>query len=125
MLATLSLKLMLSFIPAVLLKLGAMMATAVFFGSHTQSRGALRGANSEESGQGLLQTSSWANYPQRCPKQQPGGSGFCGPEVSNSSAQLKLQSTYFAFLVVFVLLVTSFAQDWRALRPGGDMPEAN
>ncbi|CAE7459826.1 unnamed protein product [Symbiodinium natans] len=35
--------------------------------------------------------------------------GFSKP-VSNSSAQLKLQSTYFAFLVVFVLLVTSFAQ---------------
>ncbi|CAE7626020.1 unnamed protein product [Symbiodinium pilosum] len=30
--------------------------------------------------------------------------------VSNSSAQLQLQRTYFAFLVVFVLLVTSFAQ---------------
>jgi len=57
-LATLSLKLMLSFIPAVLLRLVR---------------------------------------------------AFSKP-VSNSSAQLQLQRTYFAFLVVFVLLVTSFAQ---------------
>lgn len=57
-LATLSLKLMLSFIPAVLLRLVR---------------------------------------------------AFSKP-VSNSSAQLQLQRTYFAFLVVFVPLVTSFAQ---------------
>ncbi|CAE7150602.1 unnamed protein product [Symbiodinium necroappetens] len=57
-LATLSLKLMLSFVPAVLLRLVR---------------------------------------------------AFSKP-VSNSSAQLQLQRTYFAFLVVFVLLVTSFAQ---------------
>ncbi|CAK9082789.1 unnamed protein product [Durusdinium trenchii] len=57
-LATLSLKLMLAFIPAILLK---------------------------------LVRSFWK-------------------PVSKSSAQLQLQKTYFAFLVIFVLLVTSFAQ---------------
>lgn len=57
-LATLSLKIMLAFIPAILLKIGRSF-------------------------------------------QKP---------VSQSSSQLQLQKTYFAFLVIFVLLVTSFAQ---------------